>query len=152
MTEIKLAWEPENQAPLDLLEQTLKAQFLGKKGGVTILGNGSLLFLDNKGDPVENAKQALTEAKFILDFRVAPFGDDGYLVMLHRAVAVYVGLAEYRQLKVEISKRLGQLKFPSEESLIPTGWSEDDYFIGLYGRAKLQRDAHLFSLYKRIEF
>ncbi len=56
MIQIKLAWEPENQTPLDLLEQRLKAQFLGKKGGVTILGNGSLLFLDNKGDPIENAK------------------------------------------------------------------------------------------------
>lgn len=152
MTEIKLAWEPQNQVPLDLLEEKIKNQFFGKKGCVTIMGNGTLLFLDSGGDPIENAKKALTEAKFILDFRVAPFGDDGYLVVLHRAVAVYVGVAEYSNVKVEIGQRLSQLKFPSEESLIPSGWSEDDYHIGLFGRAKLQRDANYFNFYKRIEF
>ncbi|MFX5157746.1 hypothetical protein ABTC76_20265, partial [Acinetobacter baumannii] len=91
----------------------------------SILNNGTLLFTNVDADPVDEARRAIEEAKFILDFKVAPIGSDGFLVAMHRAVAVYVGRQEFQRQKEVLKERMSDLKFPSEESLIPGCWSED---------------------------
>jgi len=149
---IRLKWEPTNKAPLTEIETHLSNYFADKNTGVTILKNGSLLFINDDGNSVDNAKEAINEARFILDFRVVPLGDEAFLVVLHSAIAVYVSKEEYELVKQEVKSRVSELSFPSEEHIVPSGWSEDDYLIGVYGRGKLQFDAYNFQYHKRLEF
>ncbi|OEE49879.1 hypothetical protein A1OS_23470 [Enterovibrio norvegicus] len=152
MNNIRLKWEPENKVPLTEVETHLSNFFSDKGEGVTILKNGSLLFISDDGNSIDNAREALNEARFILDFRVVPLGNEAFLVILHSAIAVYVGKSEYELAKKEIKSRISELRFPSEEHIVPSRWSEDDYLIGVYGRGKLQFDAYNFEYYKRLEF
>ncbi|BBM03411.1 hypothetical protein [Microbulbifer sp. GL-2] len=149
---IRLKWEPLNRTPLDEIEVQLSEFFADKSTGVTILKNGTLLFIDDEGNSVENAKEAMNEARFILDFRVAPIGDEAFLVVLHSAIAVYVSKEEFESVKDEVKARISELRFPSEEHIVPSGWSENDYLVGVYGRGKLQFDAYNFEYHKRLEF
>ncbi len=71
MNQIRLTWEPKNKTPLKLIEERVE-KFLksDKKFGITILGNGTLLFtLCGRGYSLE-AKKALNEAKYLIDFKV----------------------------------------------------------------------------------
>ena len=77
--------------------------------------------------------------------------DGNYLVALHGAVAVFVGGTEYADRKAEIVAREQELSFPSERLIAPPGWSEDEFYVGLYGRGKLQRDVHRFEFHARVD-
>lgn len=150
MTEPQILWEPENAAPLNEIRICLEP-FVRNRGGVTIMENGTLLFLKKADDDVENARLALEEARFLVDFRVKRLPDGNHLVALHGAVAVFVGGGEFQARQEEISLRIEELKFPSEELFVPEGWSEDDFLIGLYGRAKLHRDIRNRKFYARLD-
>ncbi|MFV8603980.1 hypothetical protein ACNRDG_06625 [Ralstonia pseudosolanacearum] len=121
------------------------------RGGVTIMRNGTLLFIKKADDDVQSARLALDEARFLTDFRVKRLQDGNFLVALHSAVAVFVGASEFDGRQAEIKSRCNELKFPSEELLVPHGWSEEEFLVGLYGRGKLQRDIHNFDFYARID-
>ena len=148
-SDIRMRWEPKNLTPLCDIAERMESYVEGRSG-VTILENGTLLFV-NKGDnDIENARKALNEARHLADFRVLPLNEGDYLVALHKAVAVYVSQKEFEQIRPDILARLEELKFPSEELIMPEGDSENDFLIGLYGRGKLQRDIYSFGFYKRI--
>lgn len=148
MKKIRLAWEPVNKCPIEEIEEIVANLIKGKSDGVTLLKNGTLLFIKDAADDVQSAKNCIEEVKFLTDFRVMDFPQGGALVKLHSAVAVYVGKIEFDSLSHEIEERLDDLKFPSEAFL---GISEKRHIlIGAYARGKLQYDAYNFGFYKRI--
>lgn len=149
MKELRLAWEPENLTPLADIEQRLMAYTKGR-GGITILGNATLLDLAPGGDDIEHAKKAMNEARSIIDFRTVPLKEGGYMVAFHKAVSVFVGQAEFEQMKTEITARLSELKFPGEVFFAPPNEPPEHLLIGLYARGKLQRDAYDFKFHKRL--
>ena len=114
------------------------------------MGNGTLLFLTKGNDDVGDAKNALNEARFIIDFRVVQLKEGGYMVAFHDAVAVFVGQNEFEDRKDEIAARQSDLRFPGEVFIPPEGEPPHHILIGLYARGKLQRDAYFFNFYKRI--
>lgn len=149
MNDLRLAWEPENTTPLSDIEARMNVYTKGR-GGVTIMENGTLLFLTSGDDDVGDAKKALNEARFIIDFRVVPLKEGGYMVAFHSAVAVFVGQEEFEKRKAEIVSRQNDLRFPGESFIPPAGEPQEHLLIGMYARGKLQRDAYFFSLYKRL--
>jgi len=149
MNEIRLGWEPENFTPLSEIEERLMIYTKGR-GGIIILGNATLLALTPGNDDVADAKKALNEARFITDFQVVPLKEGGYMVAFHKAVSVFVGQEEYKQMKDEIATRRVELKFPGESLIAPPNESPENILVGMYARGKLQRDAYFFNLYKRI--
>lgn len=149
MNPIRLKWEPQNQTPLPLIEQRMELYTKGR-GGVTILGNGTLLFLTQGDNDIDDAKKALNEARFITDFRVVSLKEGGYMVAFHQAIAVFVGQDEFEQMRSEIIARQDELRFPEETMFVPQNDAPDNVLVGLYGRGKLQGDAYNFSFYKRL--
>ncbi len=149
MKELRLAWEPENLTPLADIEQRLMAYTKGQ-GGIIMLGNATLLALSQGDDDIEDAKKAMNEARFIIDFKTVPLREGGYMVAFHKAVSVFVGQAEFEQVKDEIAARLSELKFPGEAFFAPPNEPPEHMLIGLYARGKLQYDAYHFNFYKRL--
>ena len=149
MNPIRLKWEPQNQTPLPLIEQRMELYTKGR-GGVTILGNGTLLFLTQGDNDIDDAKKALNEARFITDFRVVSLKEGGYMVAFHQAIAVFVGQDEFEQMRSEIIARQDELRFPEETIFVPPNDAPDNVLVGLYGRGKLQGDAYNFSFYKHL--
>jgi len=149
MKELRLLWEPENLTPLSDIEQRLVSYTKGR-GGITMLGNGTLLALSPGNDDVEDAKKALNEARFITEFRVIPLKEGGYMAAFHKAVSVFVSEDEFDQMKAEIVARLSDLKFPGESFIVPPNEPPEHLLIGLYARGKLQRDAYSFNFHKRL--
>lgn len=147
MTEVRLAWEPVNGIPLERLAAQF-GQYAKGKGGVSILRNGTLLFIKGSDDPAADAKQAMTEAKYLTDFKVVRLKEGGHLVAFHDAVAVFVGDDEFATVKDEVQARREELMFPGEAFLAKS--QGEDLLIGLYARGKLQRDANAPELYQRI--
>lgn len=149
MKDIRLEWEPVNKTPLSAIETRMLGYTKGQ-GGITILGNGTLLSLTKGEDDVEDARKAMNEARFITDFRVIPLNEGGFMVAFHDAVAVFVGEDEYHEQRSEIVARLAQLRFPGEALFAPQGDPPENLLVGLYARGKLQKDAYDFHFYKRI--
>lgn len=149
MNELRLAWEPVNITPLNAIEERMVAYTKGR-GGIIIMGNGTLLSLTKGDDDIEDAKKALNEARFIIDFRVVPLKEGGYMVAFHDAVSVFVGQEEFEKMKDEIAARQSDLRFPGEKFFVSPGDPPLHILVGLYARGKLQRDAYFFNFYKRI--
>jgi hypothetical protein len=149
MKDLRLTWEPENLTPLADIEERLMTYTKGQ-GGIIILGNATLLALSSGSDDVEDSKKAMNEARFIIDFRTVPLREGGYMVAFHKAVSVFVGQAEFDQMKTEIATRLNELKFPGEVFFVPPNEPPEHLLIGLYARGKLQRDAYDFKFHKRL--
>lgn len=149
MKELRLAWEPENLTPLTDIEQRLMAYTKGQ-GGIIMLGNATLLALSQGDGDIEDAKKAMNEARFIIDFKTVPLREGGYMVAFHKAVSVFVGQSEFEQIKDEIAARLSELKFPGEVFFAPPNEPPEHLLIGLYARGKLQYDAYHFKFYKRL--
>lgn len=150
MAEPRIQWEPINLATLPAIQNSVTPLVAGR-GGVTIMKNGTLLFLKKAGDDIQSARLALEEAKYLVDFRVKRLLDGNFLVALHSAVAVFVGKDEFVERRAEIEAKIGDLKFPGEELLVPPGWSDEEFLVGLYGRGKMQRDVHEPNFQMRIE-
>lgn len=152
MNDIRLDWEPENKATLLEMERCITNYMKGRKNGVTIFSNGTLLFTPCGRDNLDDAKKAMKEAKYLIDFTVIPMKDGSYLVQFNHVVAVFVGRDEFMSMRSEIIRRSEELKFP-EEVFFQENKDEprDNILIGLYARGKLQYDVHNFSIYKRIE-
>lgn len=152
MSDIRLGWEPENKASLLEMKKCVTNYMQGRKNGVTIFSNGTLLFTPCGRDDLDDAKKAMKEAKYLIDFTVTPMKDGAYLVQFNHVVAVFVGADEFRAMRSVIIRRYEELKFP-EEVLFQENQDEprDHILIGLYARGKLQYDVHNFSIYNRIE-
>ncbi len=149
MQDLRLGWEPENLTPLNEIEERLMADTKGR-GGITIMKNGTLLSLTAGVDDVDDARKAMHEARFLIDFRVVPLKEGGYMVAFHKAVAVFVGEDEYRSIESEVVARQDELRFPGEHFFVPPDASRQDHLVGLYARGKLQRDAQSFAFHKKI--
>jgi hypothetical protein len=147
MNELRLSWEPESLVPVSQVERRLSEYMKGKRSGVSILRNGTLLFIKDGESDEANAKKAMEEAKFLTDFDVVELSEGGYLVAFHPAVAVFVGKEEFESVREEVASRIRDLEFPSEHFV---GVNDEKFLIGIYARGKLQRDAHHFDFYKRI--
>ncbi|MGO4502604.1 MULTISPECIES: hypothetical protein [unclassified Dyella] len=147
--ELRLRWEPENTTPLKDIEDRMVSYKKGRDG-IIILGNGTLLSLTTGEDDVADARHALDEARFIVDFRVVPLKEGGYMVAFHGAVAVFVGQEEFEQRRSEIEARQFELRFPGESFIVPPDMPAEHVLIGLYARGKLQRDAYNFHFYKKV--
>jgi hypothetical protein len=94
MNGLRLAWEPINITLLNTIEERMFFYTKGY-GGIIIMGNGTLLALTKGDDDIGDAKKALNEARFIIDFRVIPLKEGGYMVAFHDAVSVFVGREEF---------------------------------------------------------
>ena len=149
MADVRMRWEPENMASMQDIEDKMRS-FVAGRGGVTILKNGTLLFINKSENDEASARKALEEARFLTDFRVKALPQGDFLVALHRAVAVYVGRQEFEGRRDEIKEKASNLKFPSEVLITPEGWLDDEFLVGLYGRGKLQRDIYNFAIHSRI--
>lgn len=150
MKELRLAWEPENRTPLADIEERCSLYMSGKDSGVTLLSNGTWLFTPNGRDDEGDARKAMEEAKFLVDFNVVEMKLGGYLVGFHHAIAVFVSKEEFAERREEIRRRKFELMFPEEHFSGKSGVSEDHLLIGLYARGKLQRDAFNPRVFKRI--
>lgn len=151
MNEIKIAWQPVNSVDLDFIRDQLLEAFGSETAQITILGNGTALFVYVISTPENDAKIILSENSLPVDFKVAPLGSHGYLVMLNAATAVFVGEDEFLSNRQMIKDRVDGLKYPTEVSIVPQAWSEDEYFIGLYGRAKYMYDVNNFRFFCRLD-
>lgn len=149
MNDIRLKWEPISTVSEETLERCLLA-YTNSKGGVTLLKNGTVLFIKSSGNDIEDAQKGMNEARFLTDFQVQQMDDGNYLVKFHSAVVVFVGASEFEQHKEEIANRIDELKFPSEHFLTGKNKNENNLLLGLYARGKLQRDAYHFSFLKRV--
>lgn len=150
MEEISIKWEPVNTVPLRDIEKAI-GPLVFNRGGVSIMKNGTLLFINKSDDDCKNACLALSEAKYLTDFRVRNISGGNFLVALHGAIGVFVGRAELSGNIEEIKARLDELKFPGEDIIVPQGWAEEEFLAGLYGRGKLQRDIREQNFYARID-
>lgn len=121
-----------------------------KENGVSLLGNGTLLFTPAGRDNIEDAKLAMEEARFLIDCEVGELKEGGYLIRFHKALAVYVSQDEFETMKSEITDREEKLKFPEEVFFGKNNATADHFLIGLYTRGKLQYDAYNFHFYSRI--
>ncbi|MEZ5646983.1 MAG: hypothetical protein R3E99_17845 [Burkholderiaceae bacterium] len=147
MDELRLGWEPDNLTPLADIEGRMRSY--GAQG-VTLLGNGTLLFITGGDDPENDAKRGLNEARFLTDFQPVELKEGGYLVKFHRAVAVFVGAEEFNAMRSDIDRRLSELCFPGEHFIVPDGSTQLLQLVGLYARGKLQKDCYSFNFYKRL--
>lgn len=150
MNEIRLKWEPENGTPLASIEQRFRDYMSAKPSGVSLLGNGTLIFSPEGRNDEDDARLAMQEAKFLVDFQVDALKEGGFLITFHDAVAVFVSEAEFDVMRTEILARLSELKFPDEEFVGKESMDQDHLLIGLYARGKLQHDAYNFRFHKRI--
>jgi hypothetical protein len=148
MKELRLAWEPDNRTPLAAIEERMRSY--GVRQGVTILGNGTLLFITGGEDDEADARRALNEARFMTDFRTVELKEGGYMVAFHDAVAVFVDADEFEERRSEVEARLSDLRFPEEHFFVPDDSGRDATLVGLYARGKLQRDCYHFRFFKRI--
>lgn len=149
MNEIRLKWEPCGLVPAHDLERLL-LNYTNHKGGVTLLKNGTVLFINSSGSDVEDARRCMEEARFLTNFEIQLMDDGNYLVIFHAAVSVLVSSQEFTSRKDEIVTRINDLQFPSEKFLYDINNSEDGILIGLYARGKLQKDSYEFDFLKRI--
>lgn len=148
MKSLRLAWEPENTTPLSAIEERMRSYKATR--GVTILGNGTLLFITAGEDDEADARRALDEARFLTDFRSVELKEGGYMVAFHDAVAVFVGAEEFKERRSEVEARQAELRFPEEHFFVPGDSGPDSILVGLYARGKLQRDCYNFRFFKRI--
>ncbi len=145
----RLKWEPENLAPLDAISTQL-ASYVANKSGVSLLANGTALFVVASNNNEAVARKAMEQAKHLTDFQVVKLREGGYLVVFHEAVASFVGDREFSVRREEILSRLGDLLLPGENLVAQGNFNREHYLIGLYGRGKMYRDAYDFSFAKRI--
>lgn len=150
MKDPHIKWEPINSVPLHAIEEAI-GPLVVNKGGVSIMENGTLLFINKSDDDYKSACFALSEARFLTDFRVKKIENGNFLVALHGAVAVFVGAREFLERVEEIKSRISDLKFPDEDLIVPNGWTEEEFLVGLYGRAKMQRDVQEKKFHSRID-
>lgn len=151
MSRLRLAWEPINITPLEEIENRLRIYLKGKSGGVTIMGNGSLIFSPSDRNNMQDAKEVMNCAKFLIDFQVVEMKEGGYMVNFDHTTTVFISDNEFRCMRKEIIKRYYELIFPEEVFMKEDGIDKEHLLIGLYARGKLQYDAYNFSFYKRIE-
>lgn len=149
MSSIQLAWEPESTILPEELEGVVGALTDGK-GNVSILKNGTLLFVKKSDDDERYARILAEDFGNLYNFNVVPVDIGGYLVGFHDAVAVFVTENEFRDRREEILSRLGELCFPGEKITMLDDVPEDHALIGAYARGKLRRDANDFHFYKRL--
>jgi hypothetical protein len=149
MNEIRLRWEPKSLVSEHELEKCL-LNYTNSKGGVSLLRNGTVLFIKSSGNDTDDAKKSMDEARFLRDFEIQPMDDGNYLVIFHSAVSVFVSSNEFNSRKQEILKRMDDLKFPSEVFVYDANNNGDGFLLGLYARGKLQKDAYEFEFLKRI--
>lgn len=150
MSEIRLGWEPENRTPLSEIERRFCEYMRGKTSGVSLLENGTLVFTEEGRADEDDARRAMHEARFLIDFQVTPLKEGGFLVTFHQAVAVFVGQQEFETQRDSIVANLPELRFPGEQIVGKENSQSEHMLVGLYARGKLQRDAHNFKFYKRI--
>jgi len=152
MTEIRLKWEPENKTPLQKIEEQFTKYIAGKKNDILLLCNGTLIFIDKSMDNEFFAKKIMSDAKFLIDFKVNLLREGGFLVAFHDAIAVFVGDEEFESQKQIIQQRSQDLVFPEENFFGGNNKNrERDLLVGLYARGKLNYDIHNFCFYKRLE-
>ena len=149
MNSTRLAWEPKSPVPPEELEGIVRALTNGK-GNVSILQNGTLLFVKKSADDEEYARDLVGDFSSLYNFKVVPVDIGGYLVGFHEAVAVFVTESEFRDQREKILSRLGELCFPEEKINMKANAPEDHALIGVYARGKLRRDASDFHFYKRL--
>ena len=152
MTEIRLKWEPENKTPLQVIEERFIKYIVGKENDILLLCNGTLIFVDKNMDNEFFAKKIMSDAKFLIDFKVNLLREGGFLVTFHDAIAVFVGDEEFESQKQIIQQRSQDLIFPEENFFGGNNKNrERDLLVGLYARGKLYYDVHNFCFYKRLE-
>lgn len=149
MNSIRLGWEPESGVSLENLENVVRDLTNGK-GNVSILRNGTLLFVKKSQDDEAFARDLIQDFDALLNFTVVPVDVGGYLIGFHEAVAVFVSEAEFRDRRPEIIARLGDLCLPGEKIGMQPDAPEDHALVGIYARGKLRRDATHFNFYKRV--
>jgi hypothetical protein len=145
----RLAWEPETDLSPLALEQVVR-QLVDGDDRVSVLRNGTLLFVNPAADNVAFANSVLSELDTLYNFQVVTMRFGGYLVEFHEAVAVYVGEQEFVDRREEILNRMPELVFAGEKFDMPADAPADHALIGIYARGKLKRDIHHFSFVRRI--
>ncbi len=152
MQELRLNWEPVNITSLEEIEERLMFYVSNRENGVTLMCNGTVLFTKNGRDHLSDAKIALQEGLYMIDFNVIELKLGGFFVDFKGPVTVFVSQEEFESQKEIIQSRIKDLMFPEE---IFFGGNDEtkqrDLLVGLYARGKLQYDAHHFCFYKRID-
>jgi hypothetical protein len=149
MNSLRLFWEPETDLSPTALQQMVRPLVDGDDR-VSVLRNGTLLFVKSTSDDVAFANSMLSELDTLYNFNVVPLRSGGYLVGFHEAVAVYVGELEFADRREEILNRMPELVFPGEKFDMPNQAPEDHALVGIYARGKLKRDIHNFAFLRRI--
>lgn len=149
MNSLRLAWEPETDLSPAALEQAVR-QLADGDDRVSVLRNGTLLFIKPAPDNVAFASSMLSELDTLHNFKVVPLRLGGYLVGFHEAVAVYVGEREFAERREEILNRMSDLIFLGEKFEMPPHAPGDHALVGIYARGKLKRDIHNFAFLRRV--
>ena len=145
----RLTWEPQSLvSPGDLEE--IAFELTDGNGNVSILENGTLLFIKKSEDDEVLAEGLAGDLNQLVNFTVVPVDVGGFLVEFHPSVAVYVGGEEFKSRRAEILDRLSDLCVPGEVFQMSNETPEDHALIGVYARGKLRRDANDFRFHRRI--
>jgi hypothetical protein len=140
MNEIRLAWEPSGLAPLEVVARQV-AKYMENKASFAQFENGTCLMLKPVPNLEEVIRGALEEARHLPDFKVYAMEGGDFLVFFATPLMVYVGKEEFAERESELQRRVDELRFPSEAFVTPNGMPPKEMLVGLYARAKLQRDA-----------
>lgn len=135
---LRLEWEPKNKAPHDLIQRRV-FEYTNRKKPFVLMENGTVLFLNDYNDIESVVGECMENLKFIPDFSVQEMNYGDFLVNIHGAIYVYVGKEEFQSIKPEVVNRLKELQFSGETFIGKE--NQDHLLIGLYGRAKMYRDA-----------
>ena len=136
---IRLKWEPENQAPYELIEKRL-LEYTNRKKQFVLMENGTVLFLNDYSEVDAVVAECMENLKFIPDFSVQEMTHNDFLVDIASAAYVYVGKEEFDNLRSELIDRRQELQFSGESFLGEP--NQDHLLIGLYARGKMYRDAY----------
>lgn len=151
MQSIRVAWEPANKVPIDVLEKRISRYSEGKFS-FNIMKNGTLLFFKNNDDLNNKIKKTMELARMLTDFTVDVMEEGDYIVHFKGPLYIYVAKDEFESQKSQIRKRLRELTFPGE-SFFNAGESvgEQNTLVGIYARAKMYRDAFDIQLVKTVD-
>lgn len=146
MNEISLEWMPESLAPANQVKEQV-SKYMEYKVTFAQFANGSCLMLKPVADLDAVIRGSMNEAKYLPDFKVYLMEEGDFLVSFASALMVYVGKTEFGNREAELRERVKDLMYPSESLATRSEMSDLEVLVGLYARAKLQRDVRLDEPY-----
>lgn len=138
----KLEWVPVNFEPVPDIEAKA-CEYTNRQRAFAVYASGTVVFSDSSVQRPDGDYHATLVASALKspDFTVMPMQDTNYLIRFSGPVAgiVLFRFWQYHSNSIK-SSLVGGGYLPGEKLIAPQGTPEDQYWIGLFARAKLYAD------------